>query len=190
MTAWWARVSSAVAPVALIGGWTLAASRQPGGFDSVRDTISALAAHGATDRWIMTSGIAAVGVCHVVTAAGIPTAHPVGRITLAAGGVASVLVAAYPQRPDASVPAHAAVAGISFVALTAWPVLASRADGPGLLRRGWSAAATGLLTSALVWFAFELDDGSALGLSERVLAGAQALWPLALITSLPRVRRS
>ena len=47
-------VSSAAAPVLLIGGWTVAAGRQRGGFDPVVETISALAAHGADDRWLMT----------------------------------------------------------------------------------------------------------------------------------------
>ena len=36
--------SATAAPVALIGGWTLAATRQPEAYDATRDTISALAA--------------------------------------------------------------------------------------------------------------------------------------------------
>ena len=40
-------VSASLAPVAFIGGWTLAATRQPAAYDATRDTISALAAHGA-----------------------------------------------------------------------------------------------------------------------------------------------
>jgi hypothetical protein len=45
---WWGVVSAAAAPVLLVGGWTLAAGLQPGSFDPVADTISALAAVGAT----------------------------------------------------------------------------------------------------------------------------------------------
>ena len=67
----WAVVSASVAPIALIGGWTLAATRQPAGYDPVRDTISALAARHAADPWIMTAGLAVLGACHVVTAAGL-----------------------------------------------------------------------------------------------------------------------
>jgi hypothetical protein len=44
-------VSSATAPVLLIGGWTEAARLQPPSFDPVADTVSALAAVGASDRW-------------------------------------------------------------------------------------------------------------------------------------------
>ncbi|MBA2310412.1 MAG: DUF998 domain-containing protein, partial [Pseudonocardiales bacterium] len=51
---WWGVLSSAAAPVLLIGGWTVAAVRQPAVFDSTVDTISALAALDATDRVVMT----------------------------------------------------------------------------------------------------------------------------------------
>ena len=56
-----ALVSAALAPVALIGGWTLAATRQPEAYDATRDTISALAAVGAEDRWVMTTGFLVLG---------------------------------------------------------------------------------------------------------------------------------
>ena len=56
-------VSATAAPIALIGGWTVAATRQPEAYDATRDTISALAAHGADDRWLMTAALAVVGGC-------------------------------------------------------------------------------------------------------------------------------
>jgi hypothetical protein len=79
-------VSSAVAPVLLIGGWTVAAARQQGGFDSLERTISDLAAYGADDRWIMTTALAGLGVCHLTTAAALrDAAGSAGRAVLAAG---------------------------------------------------------------------------------------------------------
>ena len=59
--AWWGLVSSAAAPVLLAGGWTVAAGLQPRSFNAVADTISSLAAEGATDRWVMTAALAGVG---------------------------------------------------------------------------------------------------------------------------------
>jgi len=47
-------VSAAVAPVLLISGWTFAAGLQRGTYNAVADTVSALAAEGAADRWVMT----------------------------------------------------------------------------------------------------------------------------------------
>jgi hypothetical protein len=180
MVPWWVVVSSACAPVLLIGGWQLAAARQLGGFDPVRQTISALAARGATDSWIMTTALAGVGVCHAITAAGLaPVAAP-GRLLLAAGGVATVSVAALPQPVTGDSPAHVTAASITFSALSLWPALASRRGAePG--RALWLSAAAGLL-GLLGWFGIEfIGDGPRIGLSERVLAGAQALWPLAAV---------
>jgi hypothetical membrane protein len=181
---WWGLVSSAAAPVLLIGGWTVAAGQQPAGFDSTSDTISALAAIGASDRWVMTSALAGLGVCHVVTAlAARPVPRP-GRLLLGAGGVATLLVAAFPL-PDGvggSVP-HTVAAGIAFTALSAWPAFAWRrgASGPAPLRPAVALGASAVLLGLLGWFGAELVvDGGRVGLAERATAGAQALWPLAV----------
>ena len=64
---WWGAVSSAAAPVLMIAGWTVAAGLQPRSFDPVADTVSALAAPGAADRWVMTLTFVVVGVCYFVT---------------------------------------------------------------------------------------------------------------------------
>ncbi len=120
----WVPFSAGLAPTVLIGGWTLAASRQRGGFDQVRDTISALAAHGADDRWLMTGALAALGAAHVATAAGLEEAAPAGRVVLAFGGVTAALVAAFPQ-PSAG---HFPAATASFVALAVWPAAVRAAD--------------------------------------------------------------
>jgi hypothetical protein len=178
---WWAKVSSAAAPVALIGGWTLAGARQRQPYDPVRDTISALAARGATDRWIMTSALAALGACHVVTAAGLGPARTRGRVVLGSGGVATIAVATFPQQGSGASPAHTAAAGVAFLALGAWPALAARSESrvPSL-GRGASAAATLALLSLVGWFAAE-RDGARRGLAERSAAGAEALWPLVVV---------
>lgn len=174
-------LSAAAAPVLLIGGWTLAAARQPGGFDSTTETISALAASGAADRWIMTTGLAGLGACHVVTALGLRPAALPGRLVLAAGGLATVLVAAFPQPDGGSSSAHVLAAAVAFPALSVWPTLAWR-RGSRRLPRGISIGASVVLLGLLGWFGAELHGGGTrLGLSERVLAGAQALWPLAAV---------
>lgn len=124
---WWGVASSAAAPVLLIGGWTLAAARQRGGFDPAVETISALAALDADDRWLMTAALAGVGCCHLVTAAALRPAAPVGRALLAAGGVGTVLVAVSPLPVgDGGSAPHTAAAALAFGALAAWPALALR----------------------------------------------------------------
>jgi len=187
---WWGLVSSAAAPVLLIGGWTVAASRQPEPFDPVADTISALAASGAGDRWVMTAALAGVGLCHVTTALALrPLARP-GRVLLGTGGVATLLVAAFPL-PDGdggSVP-HTLAAAVAFLALSAWPAVAWRrgARWPAPARPGVALGAATVLLGLLGWLCAELaaDDGR-VGVAERVTAGAQALWLLAAVAASRR----
>lgn len=183
---WWAVASATGAPVLLVGGWTLAAARQRAGYDAVRDTISALAAQGAADRWLMTSALVGVGACHVVTAAGLRPARFPGRVVLAGGGAATLLVAAFPQSVQGTSTAHATAATLAFTAMGAWPAFAGRRGHPApLLTRGVSAAAAAVLLGLVTWFAFGLD-GDHRGLGERVAAGAEALWPLAVVVTTRR----
>ncbi|MEO3938910.1 DUF998 domain-containing protein [Dermatophilaceae bacterium Soc4.6] len=173
-----ALLSAPLAPLALIGGWTLAAAQRPG-FDSVADTISELAAVDAPNRWIMTTGLALTGLAHVGTAWSLDEAAPWGRVTLGVGGVSAGLVAVF-ALPS---PVHAPVATASFVLLAVWPAAAALPS----RRVGWVAAGT--LSALLVWFGLELG-GSRIGLSERVVAGAQSLWPLAVVAvTAARARR-
>jgi hypothetical membrane protein len=186
---WWSLVSAAAGPVLLVGGWTLAESRQPSNYDPVHDTISALAAQGATDRWIMTSALAGLGACYLITAAGLAPAKPAGRYVLAVGGVGTVLVAAFPQPIEGNSVAHTVAATVAFVALAAWPACsARRRPGPVLLTPNASVVATLGLLGLVGWFALELHGGQR-GLAERFAAGAEALWPLAVVFSARRSLR-
>lgn len=179
----WALASAALAPIALIGAWTVAASRQPGHFSAVHQSISALAARGGTDRWIMTAGLAGLGACHVVTALGLRPARRGGRWLLGVGGVATAVVAAAPQPEHGSSAVHLAAAGVGFATLSLWPVFA-RGDGPAILRRRSGVAASAVLLALLGWLAVEIGHDDLVGLSERLLAGAQALWPLVVVLAL------
>lgn len=184
----WALVSAASAPVLLIGGWSLAAARQPAGYSAIRDTISALAAHGAHDRWVMTSALAGLGACHLVTAAGLTPARTAGRLLLGGGGLATVLVAAFPQPAHGDSVAHTVAATSAFAALALWPAFAwRRRPGGPLLSRARSLSATVVLASLAVWFAAELGLAER-GLAERMAAGAQAIWPLLVVLTTRRAQ--
>ena len=189
----WAVGAATLAPIGMIGGWTLAAVRQGAGFDPVRDTISALATQSMQAPAIMTVGLALTGVGHVATAVALRPARVPGRVLLAAGGLATVLVAALPV--DSSPRAHGIAAAVGFGALSVWPALATRGRDAGVLRPAVGIAAAGTLVALLTWFVVELqglgpDDGSATGLAERAVAGAQALWPLVVVLGLVRTRRA
>jgi hypothetical protein len=174
----WALGSAITAPLALIVGWTLAARAQPGGFDSVSGTISALADYPATDRWIMTGALAITGICHLITARGLCRPGSGARRALITGGIATIAVAATPLSSIGAL--HALFAAISFGALAFWPVLARRSGTTGW--RGTSAWMAFFLLLIVCVVASQPAGG--VGLIERVLAGGECLWPAAVALRL------
>jgi Protein of unknown function (DUF998) len=182
---WWGVVSSAAAPLLLVAGGTAAALLQPRSFDAVSGTVSALAAVGAADRWVMTLAFALAGACEVVTGLALRSAGPPGRLILMVGGAAGVLVAANPEHAGGSL-THAFWAGVGFAALVAWPGGAWR-RGPSVpwgLRPTVSAGAAATLLALLAWFLLDLvTGGGQAGLAERVMGVTQAAWPLAVVLS-------
>ena len=90
----WAVASAAVAPLAMIAGWSLAQSRQPPGYNPITQTISVLAGRTATDRWIMSTGLFVLGACYLITAAGLPEAGRHGRAGWPLAVTLSMLVVA------------------------------------------------------------------------------------------------
>ena len=184
---WWGMVSAAVAPVLLISGWTFAAGLQRGTYNAVADTVSALAAEGAADRWVMTLAFLLAGVFEVVTGLSLRPAAAAGRLILMAGGVAGLLVAGSPEPAgDGGSVRHMSVAAAGLVALAAWPA-AARRRGPSVpwgLRPAVSAGASAVLLAVLLWFGAELlTSGGQAGLAERLLGGLQTLWPALVILS-------
>ena len=183
---WWGLVSSAAAPALLVGGWTMATSLQPPAFDPVADTVSALAAVGAADRWVMTLTFLAVGVCDIATGLALRPAGVAGRLILVAGSAMGTLVAVFPQHAGGGSPLHAVWASIGFAALAVWPAGARR-RGPRVpwgLRPAVCAVAGVVLVLLLAWFAAEVVTGAGqAGLAERAVGLAQALWPLTVVLS-------
>ena len=183
---WWGLASSAAAPALLAGGWTAATTLQPPAFDPVADTVSALAAPGAADRWVMTLTFLAVGVCDIAAGLALRPAGAAGRLTLVAGSAMGMLVALFPQHAGGGSPLHALWASIGFAALAVWPAGAWR-RGPRVpwgLRPTVCAVAAGVLVLLLAWFVAEVLTGTGqAGLAERAVGLAQALWPLTVVLS-------
>ena len=191
---WWGVISSAAAPVLMVSGWTVAAGLQPRSFDPVAQSVSALAAPGAADRWVMTLTFLVVGACYFVTGVALRPARAPGRLILMAGAVAGLLVAASPEQPGIRFPLpHMIWAVAGCAALVAWPAGAWR-RGPSIpwgLRPAVSAGAVTVLLVLLAWFGAELiTGGGRAGLAERIFGAAQALWPLAVVMSCRRAART
>ena len=190
---WWGVVSSAVAPVLMVAGWTVAAGLQPRPVNAVAEPVSALAAVGAVDRWVMSLTFVLVGACVFVTGLALRPAGVPGRLMLMAGAVAGMLVAANPEHPGTSFPVpHMICAAAGCAGVVAWPAGAWR-RGPSVpwaLRPAVSAAAVAVLLALVAWFGAELISGGGLaGLAERIFGAGQALWPLAVIASCRHTAR-
>jgi hypothetical membrane protein len=184
--AWWGAISAVAAPVVLIGGWTVAAGLQER-FDPVADTVSDLAAIGATDRWVMNLVFVLVGACYILTALALRPAKTAGRLILIGGAIAGMLVAANPEHAGGfgSVP-HFVFASLGFAGLTLWPAAAAKRnpEAPWGLRVAPAVAAVALQFALLAWFGTELImAGAQVGLAERVMGAAQTAWPLAVVLS-------
>lgn len=182
---WWGLIPAAAAPVTLVAGWTVAAELQPRPYEVLDSTVSALAAVGSANRWVMTFAFALAGAAEVVTGLALRPAAAPGRLALMAGGAAGVLVAASPQHAGGSL-THAVWAVVGFSALVAWPGGAWRrgAGVPWGLRPVVSVSAAAILLGLLAWFGVELVAGGGhVGLAERVMGVAQASWPLVVTLS-------
>src|SRR5882757_3244137 len=126
---WWVVCAAALAPVLLIGGWTIATTFQPPTYLWTRDTISALARIGAPERWFMTTAFAGLGVCYLLIAVGLRAAAPLGRVVLFIGGGTTILVSALPLPPTGTSQSHGLVALLGFLAMALWPLAAAHWSG-------------------------------------------------------------
>jgi hypothetical membrane protein len=149
------------------------------------DSISALAAEGAADSWLMTGALFALGVSYFTTAFGLRAAAAPGRVVLACAGMASVLVALSPEPAGGTSLRHLVTTGIGFTLLALFPVLAAEGENSPIwaLRPSTGYAVTALMAAGAAWFLILLHGHGAAGLAERILTGAQASWPLIVVVA-------
>ena len=178
----WTVAAAGAAPALLVVGFFVAATLQPVSYDPLRDTISALAARGAADPWVMSAVLVSLGACYLVTALGLRPARRTGRLLLAAGGVATLSIAAFPTPLHGYSRAHAVAVIAACATMCVWPVLAAhRQHRARVLRLGPNVAVSAVTLGLITWFMLEMG-GADLGLAERCAAVVPALWllPVAL----------
>ncbi|WP_145501594.1 DUF998 domain-containing protein [Streptomyces sp. CFMR 7] len=186
---WWALLSSGCAPVLLVGSWMIAQQRQGPEYDPTKDTLSVLAAYGATSYWLMTGMLLVLGTCYVVTAHALREAAPAGRVALAGGGLCALALTVVPAPSSGGALEHGAVAALGLVLLAVWPPLAAvrgRGPVPWGLRLDVALGASALMGATALWFLAELQSAGAPGVAERVVTFVQALWPFLVVVSCRR----
>jgi hypothetical membrane protein len=175
-----ALIASTIGPVQSILGWVISGALWPG-YDPIRKTISDLAADDSPVQAIQTSFFFLGATLTVIGAISARTLALPGRITLLMAGLATYALAIFttPSQTGHS-DAHRIAASISFVLMSAWPLLSMRFDRryPWAVRPAAAIGATVGLTLISIWFLMTwLDPNTAVvGLSERVIVTAQVLW--------------
>ncbi|HEX9358465.1 MAG TPA: DUF998 domain-containing protein [Streptosporangiaceae bacterium] len=184
----WAVVSAGLPPILLTGGWLVAGALQPASYSPVRDTVSGLAGHAATDRWVMTGVLFLVGGCHLVTAAGLAGVRVAARALLMVAGLASIGIAASPQPVAGSTPQHLAWTALGAATITVWPAFTARCTSPRplIVSPYGCAAVTAVFLALLCWLVIETRSGSVLGLAERLTSSVQTTWPFIVALALRR----
>lgn len=175
-----ALIASTIGPVQSILGWVISGALWPG-YDPIRKTISDLAADDSPVQAIQTNFFFLGATLTVIGAISARTLALPGRITLLLAGLATYALAIFttPSQTGHS-DAHRIAASISFVLMSAWPLLSMRFDRryPWVVRPAAAIGATLGLTVISIWFLMTwLDPNTAVvGLSERVIVTAQVLW--------------
>jgi hypothetical protein len=183
---WWTVVSAGLAPVLATGGWLVAEAVQPASYSPIRETVSVLAGHAGTDRWIMTGALFLVGGCQLVTAAGLAGVGVPARIVLAVAGLCSIGIAVSPEPARGSTPQHLAWTSLGAVALAVWPAfVAPRAPPRPLILSSYGRAVViAVFVALLGWLVIETQGGSDLGLAERVFLSTETCWPFIVAFAL------
>jgi hypothetical protein len=182
----WALVSAGLSPVLATAGWLIGDAVQPAAYSPISKTVSVLAGHAGTDRWIMTTALLLVGGCQLVTAAGLAGVRVPARIVLVVAGLSSIGIAVSPEPARGSTPQHLAWTALGAVALAVWPAFVAGRSSPRplILRGRGCAAVTAVFIALLGWLVIETQGGSDLGLAERLFLSIETCWPFIVAIAL------
>jgi hypothetical protein len=182
----WTVVSAGLSPVLATGGWLIADAVQPASYSPIRKTVSVLAGHAGTDRWIMTGALFLVGACQLVTAVGLVGIPVPARIVLGVAGLSSIGIAASPEPVRGSTPQHLAWTALGAVAIAVWPAFVARRGPPRslVLSRYGCAVVTAVFLVLLGWLVIETQGGTDLGLVERLFLSTETCWPFVVAVAL------
>jgi hypothetical membrane protein len=187
--AWWAFACSALIPLILISAWLIAGALQADPYSPTRQTISALAGHGGSHRWIVTLALIAVGPCYFAVAAGLKVLRRPARIALVVSGVASIGIALCPEPAVGTTTEHLICTAIGASSIAVWPALTAQRDSPAstLMSAPVAIAATLVFLAMLGWLVMEAQSGgSSLGLVERLDSSIQIAWPFVVALTVRR----
>ena len=182
---WWA-VSGVVGPAAFIADWAVLGATKAH-YTPVADAISRLAATGAETRGAMTAGFVVYGAGLALYAVPFRARVPGrGWMWVAATGVSTFGVAAFPLGTPVAGDVHAVFAAVGYVTLAAVPLTVA----PVLARagrRGWSrvSALAGVVAAGSLLVSV-VGPASSHGLAQRIGLTVGDAWIIASAATLLR----
>jgi Protein of unknown function (DUF998) len=188
----WAVATALLAPLVLVGGWLIAGALQPASYSPMRQTVSVLAGHTGTDRWLMTAALLLVGCCQIATGAGLAAVRMPARVLLILTGLSTIGIAATPEPATGPTSRHLAFAVSCVVTTAFWPVLVARRapSQPWILSVYGCAMVTVIFAGLSCWLLIAARDGGGdLGMVERLTSTAQGLFPLVVALALRQTAR-
>jgi hypothetical membrane protein len=185
----WALPAAAALPLLLVPAWVVADALQPPAYSPLRQTISVLAGHAATDRWVVTLALLLMGGCYLVAAAGLPDLGTIARAGLVVSAFAGIGVALCPEPARGSTDQHMAFTVIGAIALALWPATVPHGGAHPVLGRRLTLGVTAVFLGLLGWTFVEAQLGPVLGLAERVTCSVEVCWPVFVAVALRRSRR-
>jgi hypothetical protein len=153
----------------------------------MRQTMSVLAGHSGTDRWVMTAALLVVGSCQIATGAGLTAVRMPARILLILTGLSTLGIAATPEPATGPTSHHLAFAVSCVVTTMVWPVLVARRAPaqPWIVSVYGCATVTVIFAGLSCWLLIAARDGGGdLGMVERLTSAVQALFPLVVALAL------
>jgi hypothetical protein len=179
-------------PVVLVVGWLVAGALQPASYSPMRQTMSVLAGHAGTDRWVMTAALLLVGSCQIATGAGLTGVGMPARILLILTGLSTLGIAATPEPATGPTARHLAFAVSCVITTSVWPVFVARRRParPWILSVYGCATALAVFAGLSCWLLIAAREGAGdLGLVERLASAVQGLFPLLVVLALRQTAR-
>jgi len=186
---WPGLVGAIAAPIISIVGQLIALMTWPD-YDSVKQTISELAAGDAPTQFWVELIFCGTGVGFLLVAVFTPAIAMAGRALIFIGGLAFFGVAVFPLETMAAYSSigHRLSAMIGFIALAAWPLVGMRRDErlPWVIRPLGSLGITAVMAACCFWFlgVWSHPELGYVGVTERLAAGLEAVWPLVVVVML------
>jgi hypothetical membrane protein len=175
-------------PVTLTSAWLIGDAVQPASYSPLRQTVSVLAGHAGTDRWIVTGALFLMGLLYLLVAWRLTAVGRLARVGLAVSAACAVGVAASPEPVHGATTRHLIFTGAGAIAIAIWPVLVPKRSSPSwtIGRVRVSRVALAISLALLLWTFIETRGGSTLGLAERLSSAIQVCWPPIVVCALHR----